>query len=285
MWICLGVLQLVSTTQWARSSVSAWRTHASVAVNAVLTSAFFLLSFLSYAEHNFSASPSFLLNVYLFVTLLFDIARTRTLWLRQFGGTSEIIKALTTATVGLKLVLLALESVEKRSILRDAYKAYPPEATGGIFNKILFWWLNPLFRLGFSRSLVVEDLYALDKQLASERLHLSLETAWKKGNTDLHLALLALMNIVSQKSPNTLVVQTLKTFKWPICAVILPRALLVALNFCQPLLLHRSLSFTLEPVNSATKNTGYGLIGAYILVYIGLGVIAPSFLFTCINQT
>lgn len=28
----------------------------------------------------------------------------------------------------------------------------------------------------------------------------------------------------------------------------------------------------MEPVNSATNNVGYGLIGAYILVYIGLGV-------------
>lgn len=48
----------------------------------------------------------------------------------------------------------------------------------------------------------------------------------------------------------------------------------MAFNFCQPLLLTRSLSFFQEPVNEATNNIGYGLIGAYILVYTGLAVSA-----------
>ncbi|KAL4809627.1 P-loop containing nucleoside triphosphate hydrolase protein [Aspergillus unguis] len=257
LWVCLGIVQLNLTIQWARPSISAWRTNASVAVNAVFTSAFFLLSLLSYTEHNFSTTPSFLLNVYLFTTLLFDIAKTRTLWLRQSGGTTDIIAILTTVVVCLKLVLLLAESIEKRKILRDVYKPSPPEAIGGIFNKLFFAWLNPLFRLGFSKCLAVDDLYLLDKELSSKRLHLSLETAYEK---------------VPQKDPNALLFLTLKTFKWPICAAIIPRACLVALNFCQPLLLHRSLDFSLEPVNSATNNTGYGLIGAYILVYTGLGI-------------
>ncbi|KAL4976783.1 P-loop containing nucleoside triphosphate hydrolase protein [Aspergillus desertorum] len=256
-WICLGIVQLGLTTQWALPSVSALRTDASVAVNAVLTCAFFFFSLLSFAEHNFSTPPSFLLNVYLFVTLLFDIAKTRTLWLWQSGGTSQIIAALTSVTVGLKLFLLFLESANKRSILRDEYRAYPPEATGGIFSRIFFWWLNPLFRRGLSQSLAVDDLFVLDKQLSSKRLHSALEAAWDK---------------VSQKESNSLLVCTVKTFKWQICAAIPYRAFLVALNFCQPLLLHRSLSFTVEPVNSTSNNVGYGLIGAYILVYIGLGV-------------
>lgn len=46
----------------------------------------------------------------------------------------------------------------------------------------------------------------------------------------------------------------------------------MAFNFCQPLLLTRSLSFFEEPVNEATNNIGYGLIGAYVLVYTGLAV-------------
>lgn len=176
----MGIVQLGLTTQWARPSTS--RTDASIAVNAILAFGFFLLPLFSYAEHNFSTAPSFLLDVYLFVTFLFDIAKTRTLWLRENGGTGETIAALTSVIVALKCFLLLLEMAEKRSILRVEYKDYPPEAIGGIFNKTFFWWLNPLFRRGLTKSLAVEDLYVLDKQLSSKRLHSTLETAWSKGN-------------------------------------------------------------------------------------------------------
>lgn len=55
-------------------------------------------------------------------------------------------------------------------------------------------------------------------------------------------------------------------------AAIPARACVVAFNFCQPVLLMRSLTFFEQPVNAATNNVGYGLIGAYVLVYTGLAV-------------
>ncbi|KKK25305.1 hypothetical protein AOCH_002967 [Aspergillus ochraceoroseus] len=204
-----------------------------------MTIGFFLLGLLSYAEHSFSTTPSFLLSTYLFVTLLFDIAKSRTLWLRQVGGTDEKIAILTSVVVVTKLLLLLLETVEKRHILRYDYRGYPPEATAGIFNKVFFWWLNPLFQRGYLKSLAIDDLYVLDKQMVSKRLHQILENVWKKEK---------------QKGPNTLLLASLKAFKWELSAVILPRA---------------SLS---EPVNNHTNNVGYGLIGAYILVYTGMGI-------------
>ncbi|KAL3460707.1 P-loop containing nucleoside triphosphate hydrolase protein [Aspergillus heterothallicus] len=255
LWVCLGVVQLVLTTQWGHQSTT--RTDASIPINALLTFATFLLGLLSYTEHSFSVTPSFLLNIYLLVTLLFDIAKTRTLWLRQSGGISETIAIITSVVVALKFLLFVIEALEKRSILRDEYKAYPPEDTAGIFNKALFWWLNPLFQKGFARALSVNDLYLLDKQLSSKRLHSSLENSWSQ---------------VTQNGPNTFLFITMKTFKWQIGAAIPPRALLAALNFCQPLLLHRSLTFSTELVMGETNNVGYGLIGAYILVYVGMGV-------------
>ncbi|PTU22530.1 hypothetical protein P175DRAFT_0514599 [Aspergillus ochraceoroseus IBT 24754] len=254
-WCSLAILQLALTIQWTLSS--AQRTDASIGVNTAMTIGFFLLGLLSYAEHSFSTTPSFLLSTYLFVTLLFDIAKSRTLWLRQVGGTDEKIAILTSVVVVTKLLLLLLETVEKRHILRYDYRGYPPEATAGIFNKVFFWWLNPLFQRGYLKSLAIDDLYVLDKQMVSKRLHQILENVWKKEK---------------QKGPNTLLLASLKAFKWELSAVILPRALLVGLNFCQPLLLHRSLTFSTEPVNNHTNNVGYGLIGAYILVYTGMGI-------------
>ncbi|GAQ10891.1 hypothetical protein ALT_8212 [Aspergillus lentulus] len=254
-WIALGIVQLVLTVYWALPAAT--RTQASIAANAITTVGLFVLCLLSCIEHLRSTTPSFLLNVYLFVTLLFDIAKTRTLWLRSVGQTDETIAILTSVTVGIKVLLLILETVEKRHILRKGYSGYPPEATAGIFNRLFFLWLNPLFRSGFSKILAVEDLFVLDKQLSSRRLYSTLETLWDK---------------VPRKKPNTLLFISLKAFKWPLLSAVPPRACLAALNFCQPLLLHRSLAFSTEPVNNHTNSIGYGLIGAYILVYTGMGV-------------
>lgn len=128
-----------------------------------------------------SVKPSLLLNAYLFVTLLFDIARTRTLWLRHYNHYNEVIAIVFTAAVAVKFVILLLEAVEKRWILKPRYNAYPPEALSGIFNKSFFLWLNPLFRRGFSHLLYIEDLFTLDKHLAAEYLHERLQRTWDKG--------------------------------------------------------------------------------------------------------
>lgn len=168
-WLTLSVINLVLTVLWALPSAT--RTDASVAANAVLTVGILLLCLFSYAEHNLSVRPSFLLNVYLGATLLFDIAKTRTLWLRHPEGINQVIAIITSVGAGLKVLLLILEATEKRYILRHPYQNYPSEALAGIYNRSFFWWLNSLFRRGFSKVLGVDDLFALDKQLESKRLH------------------------------------------------------------------------------------------------------------------
>jgi ATP-binding cassette, subfamily C (CFTR/MRP), member 1 len=119
--------------------------------------------------------------VYLFLTLLFDIAQSRTLWLRQHDTYNRVIAIVFTVAVVLKLGLLLLEAVEKRRILRSKYRSYPPEATAGVFNKSFFWWINPLFRRGFSKTLTLDDLFLLDKHLLSERHEAKLENEWRQS--------------------------------------------------------------------------------------------------------
>lgn len=60
--------------------------------------------------------------------------------------------------------------------------------------------------------------------------------------------------------------------KWPILSVLPPRAALTALNFCQPFLINRAITFSEQADSPQTKNIGYGLIGAYVLVYVGIAV-------------
>ncbi|GKZ39798.1 hypothetical protein AbraIFM66950_001228, partial [Aspergillus brasiliensis] len=97
--------------------------------------------------------------------------KTRTLWLQHPEEINRTIAIITSVVAGLKFLLLLLEATEKRSVLRPEYKNYPPEALAGIYNRSFFWWLNSLFRRGFSKVLGVDDLFALDKQLESKRLH------------------------------------------------------------------------------------------------------------------
>lgn len=158
------------------------KTKASIATNAVLTVGSFMLCTLSYAEHTRSVRPSFILNTYLLCSLLFDIARARTLWLRATDGFNEVIAIVTTVAVGGKLLLVILEAIEKRRILKTEFAGYPPEATAGFYNRSLFGWLNPLFKNGFSNVLSVEDLFVLDKEMSSERLLALFEERWSKGN-------------------------------------------------------------------------------------------------------
>lgn len=74
------------------------------------------------------------------------------------------------------------------------------------------------------------------------------------------------------KTPSSLQLECFKATKAPLLAAVPARLCVVAFNFCQPLLLTRSLKFFEEPVNSYTNDIGYGLIGAYFLVYVGLAV-------------
>ncbi|KAI9928790.1 hypothetical protein MW887_002008 [Aspergillus wentii] len=259
-WIALGIIQIVLTALWALPSAN--RTKTSIAANAIFAVGAWVLCLLSCAEHVRSVKPSVFLNVYLFPSLLFDIARVRTLWLRDNGDDSRTIAILTSVALAWKAVLLVLETAEKRSILKPEYKGYPPEATGSIFNKVFFIWLIPLFKNGFSRILAVNDLFALEKQLSSQPLQDKLEPLWNEGEGE---------------NRESLLFVTFRAFKWEILSAVPPRLCLAALNICQPLLLQRSLSYSSEVVNGQTMSIGYGLIGAYILVYVGMGIMMGQY--------
>uniref|UniRef100_A0A671US85 Multidrug resistance-associated protein 4-like n=1 Tax=Sparus aurata TaxID=8175 RepID=A0A671US85_SPAAU len=61
--------------------------------------------------------------------------------------------------------------------VRKAVKTNPA-ATAGLFSKIFFWWLNPLFRIGYKRRLEEDDLYEVLAEDGSERLGQELHRHW-----------------------------------------------------------------------------------------------------------
>lgn len=81
---------------------------------------------------------------------------------------------------------------------------------------------------------------------------------------------------------HSLLLTMFKTLKWPLLAVVPPRACLILLLFCQPILLGRAMELSTANVTDESTNVGYGLIGAYVLVYVGMAVnipLASMFLF------
>ncbi|KAH7226497.1 P-loop containing nucleoside triphosphate hydrolase protein [Fusarium oxysporum] len=167
-------LQLVVLTYWTVGPLPT--SQPQIAAAALVFVNGLLLALLSYVEHTRSVRPSTIINVYLFFTSLFDCAIARTLWL--LDGAHAVARLFTAATSAKALILVS-EAWEKRSILRVQYRDLSPETTSGILGRSVFWWINPLMKLGFSNFLTEHDLYAIENSLLGKRLFAQVEKSWR----------------------------------------------------------------------------------------------------------
>lgn len=60
--------------------------------------------------------------------------------------------------------------------------------------------------------------------------------------------------------------------KWDILAPVFPRLCQIGFTFSQPFLVTRAIDLASAPNSQTYNNVGYGLIGAYALVYTGIAV-------------
>ena len=255
--MALMAIQVVLLVYWARSTHI--KTSASVPNAAVQLVGVLAIALLSFIEHQKTIRPSLIIEAYLFVTILFDIARVRTLWLLH---STIVIAALTTVWVLLKFLLLCVEATGKQKILREEYRSTSPEALVGLCGKLFFWWLNPLFRTGFKRTLSIDDLLPLDKHLKSDYLYQRMQLA---------------VRFLKGKGPNFLLKRYFSKLKWHLASVVPPRLGYTAFTFCQPFLIQRAIDFSQQSKSETPNNVGYGLIGAYLLVYCGIAVTSGQY--------
>jgi len=207
---------------------------------------------LSHTEHLRSVRPSVLINVYLLLTLLFDIVHTRTIWQKQDTST---IAGLLSSSIGVKLLLVVTEAMEKRDILHAPFRNASPEVTSGIYSRSMFWWLNKLMRTGFKRVLINDDLYPIEEGMRTVTLLHNAKQAWVTQN---------------KSQSHALMWATMKALRTSIAYCIFPRLCLVAFRYTQPFLISRTITFTKSADES--NNIGWGLTAAYGLVFMGLGV-------------
>lgn len=155
--------------------------------------------FLSGLEDDRSIRPSLLLNVYLLVSLTLDAVQVRTLFLRK---DDPAILGLFTANIGIKVVLLLLESRSKHAYLRPPYNKYSPESMSGFFSKSFFWWLSPILATGFRRVLTLDDLFKPDETMLSSLLSTKMQISWNKCKSS---------------SSKFSLLTLLRSFVWKIC--------------------------------------------------------------------
>jgi ATP-binding cassette subfamily C (CFTR/MRP) protein 1 len=131
-------------------------------------------------EHVRSIRPSAILNIWLLISLVFDIARVRTLWLLP---SYNVLAIVFTVGVAFKVIILGLEAREKQGILLNTHEKLSPELTSGFFSQSFFWWLNPLFSRGSKSNLTIDDLYPLDEKVLSSWNSNVLEQAWRTSKS------------------------------------------------------------------------------------------------------
>lgn len=131
----------------------------------------------SHREHFHVLRPSTPLIVFLGVSLILDLARTRTLFFYYTG--KDAVAIVNAVGYGVKLLLFIAENVEKRQWLRPQWAEVSREEASGVLNRSLFIWLNPLFTLGFGSKLTLKQLFSLDAEIKSAARPVELMEEWE----------------------------------------------------------------------------------------------------------
>ncbi|KAH7025269.1 ABC transporter [Microdochium trichocladiopsis] len=260
--VSLAALNIALVGLWARDGgYAVTNTRASTA-NAVLAFvASVAVCALTWLEHDRSRRPASLLSIYLYLSVLLDLARTRTLWLLDPG--SSAIAALFTTTLVMRLVTAALESFQKGASANIDDKVSTPEAIRGPLSTATFTWLLPLLRGGYRKVFSVNDLYPVDEWLSSKDLHETLQREWEK--------------VPNKAAPNALLFTWLRVFAGAFWAPAVPRLFIIAFTYAQPFLIQAAVEFASAPKGMPYDNYGYGLIGAFFLVYAGMAISVGQF--------
>lgn len=214
-----------------------------------------ILGLLSYFEHGRNVRPSSIILAYLLFSILFDAARTRTIWL---VAPSSLLAELFIISVIMKALIIVLESYEKSKFMLSTVIMYGPEGTSSVLNRSIFFWLNRVVWNGARTTFLPKDLYELNPEMTANSLITPFFEFWIKSKQQ------------SRTYPSMRAL--LSTLKWSVLLAVFPRLVMIALTVCQPLLLNELLDYLGQSSEAISEDIGYGLIGAYALVYIGMAI-------------
>ncbi|KAK6532681.1 hypothetical protein TWF281_006860 [Arthrobotrys megalospora] len=248
----LAILKLILAIVWTfRAPVL---TKTSIAAAAVSFCEVLAIGIVSSHEHVRNIRPSSLLSLALTISIIFDIIRARTFIKINFDN---LLTALFTASIASKASVLLLEAKDKRVFLRSPDTEKPPEETSGLFSRSVFWWLTPLLRSGYSKILSFSDLWHLDDRIDAPDVKDHFYQTW-------------LQRYSNSKRKYRLARSSFRSLIWLFLSPVLPNVLFVGLNFSQPFLISRMITFVRSDDDPA--EVGYLLLLAFAVVYLLIGV-------------
>lgn len=178
-----------------------------------------------------------------------------------------------TVTLLARLMVLALESSQKRRALKAPYKGSPPESTNGIFSLLLLGCLNPLLGIGYKENLSVRRLFGLRSSMSADVLLEETSARWGSGKLNTVDCTVGLLIVppVKQQKRHSLFLVVLEQHKRTLLAGAVARLCLTAFRFAQPFLVEGLLDF-INRGSSGSSAEGTWLLVAYAAVYIGTAV-------------
>lgn len=181
--------------------------------------------------------------------MIFDIVQLRTLWVTKHEAS---ILGISLACVCMKVLILCLESFEKRRFSTCGKSFHNPEEWSGLWNRGCCCWLNRLLLRGYRRGLSIEDLYPLTTDLSSRKLELRLPDYPSIWGT--------FRNVI-------------EALGWSSVYPVAPRLCLIGFNLSQPLLIKAILKYLQD---TRAEDVAYGqdnfMILGTVLVYLGIAV-------------
>lgn len=207
-----------------------------------------------FVSHMYSTHSSRFLGFYLTLTMLLDIATTISYFNRDNLHT---IASVHVAVPALKIVIMALEEISKRSLVRDKEWAATlgQGAFAGFWNTSLLVWINTTLFVGFRTNMSARILPGIDEQFDSETLYREFSRHWAQAD---------------KSSKYALFKACAKTVPSQLAQIILPRSLSIGFTLAQPFLLQ-----TIVNVVSSQQisiDVMRGLVIATALIYVGRAV-------------
>ncbi|KAI0430891.1 putative ABC transporter [Xylaria sp. FL1042] len=210
------------------------------------------LSLRLFHDEQYSHKSSHHVVLYLCVSILCD-AIYLTLPVRAATCTNTSYPVLLRCCI--HLVFLILECSAKISANSSVGKRQSPEELHGVLGRVLFTWINSILLQGYRNTLVDQDLPPLSQDMKPEVTRKAILHAWTQR--------------AKPETDRTLPLVLMTCFKTQFFAAIIPRLLLIAFRYSQPILIKQSIRYVASYLPGSGVGNGYWLILAAVTIYLG----------------